>query len=77
MVNEKKAEKGDHICFHEYLGDRKTNVLVDKVEYFNNIDELLKTVDKEYWRFEPEEILDEVIQKEFYEETYGKKVKAI
>lgn len=75
--NKKKPDAGDFLCFHEQGGDRTIYALVEKVVVYAGIEELKSDIDKTFWAFEPDELLNEIISREFCENNQGCKVKAI
>ena len=77
LDNQKKLEVGDHICFRELNGTRQLFVYVDRVICFDNIDTLLSTIDDRFCKFYPYDTYQNILKKEFFGETYGKRVRAI
>lgn len=77
IVNAKKTRQGDFVRFCEYQGNRSVFVVVDKVLYYENIDEAMQSIDKSLWGFEPESELEDILNQEFRRKSELPKIKAI
>lgn len=77
IMNAKEVHQGDFICFYEYQGKRSVFVIVDKVLYYENIEEAIQNIDKSLWGFEPDSDLEDILKREFRRGLELPKVKAI
>lgn len=73
----KNIKQGDYIRFHDLNSNRYIHVIVDRVESYDSIDELLERVDKNMWEFIPEALCHKFIHEEFCESKSINTVMAI
>lgn len=73
----KNIKQGDYIRFHDLNSNRYIHVIVDHVESYDSIDELLERVDKNLWEFIPKKMCHKFIHEQFCENKAINTVMAI